>query len=80
MAETAEEISKREDVRQALDQTTGAKVKIKAQAKDKFWFVTHVLVLIGCSVLYYAVGSKFIPLPPAQVDLTFRMSARLGVT
>jgi len=72
MAETAEEISKREDVRQALHQTTGA--------KDKFWFVTHVLVLIGCSVLYYAVGSKFIPLPPAQVDLTFRMSARLGVT
>jgi small-conductance mechanosensitive channel len=73
MAETAEEISKREDVRQALDQTTGAKVKVKAQAKDKFWFVTHVLVLIGCVVLYYATGSKFIPLPPAQVDLIHRM-------
>ena len=73
MAETAEEISKREDVRQALDQTTGAKIKIKAQAKDKFWFVTHVLVLIGCGVLYYAAGSKFIPLPPAQVDLIHRM-------
>jgi hypothetical protein len=52
MAETAEEISKREDVRQALDQTTGAKVKVKARAKDKFWFLTHVLVLIGCGVLY----------------------------
>ena len=73
MAETAEEIAKREDVRQALDQTTGAKVKVKAQAKDKFWFVTHVLVLIGCVVLSYAVGSKFIPLPPAQVDLIHRI-------
>ncbi len=73
MAETAEEIAKREDVRQALDQTTGAKVKVKAQAKDKFWFVTHVLVLIGCGALYYAVGSKFIPLPPAQVDLIHRI-------
>ena len=51
MKETAEQISKQPDVREALDQSRGKKVK--AQAKDKFWFVTHALLLIGCGILYY---------------------------
>jgi len=47
-AETAEEISKKPEVRQALSQTTGPKVgeeKVKAATKDKFWFVTHALLI-----------------------------------
>ena len=74
MAETAEELCQKPDVRQALAQTTGQKVgeKVKAEVKDKFWFVTHALLLIGCVVLYYLVGSKLIPLPQEHVDLTRR--------
>ena len=73
--ETAEEISRKPEVRQALSQTTGAKAgaeKVKAAAKDKFWFVTHALLILGCAVLYYFVGSKLIPGPQNTVDLVRR--------
>src|SRR2546430_9265873 len=73
--ETAEEISKKPEVRQALSQTGGPKAgeeKVKAATKDKFWFVTHALLIVGCAVLYYLVGSKLIPVPQNIVDLTRR--------
>ncbi|PYL86191.1 MAG: hypothetical protein DMF23_01750 [Verrucomicrobia bacterium] len=77
--ETAEEISKKPEVRQALSQTTGPKLgeeKVKAATKDKFWFVTHALLILGCAILYYLVGSKLIPVPQnhafhAAPDRTF---------
>jgi len=47
--------------------------KVKAGTKDKFWFVTHGLLLIGCAVLYYLIGSKLIPLLQSEVDLTRRL-------
>src|SRR2546430_4873236 len=74
-AETAEEISKKPEVRQALSQTSGPKTeteKAKAAPKDKFWFATHTLLIVGCAVLYYLVGSKLIPVPQNTVDLSQR--------
>src|SRR5881227_1455791 len=74
-AEIAEEISKKPEVRQALSQTTGPKLgeeKVKAATKDKFWFVTHALLILGCAILYYLVGSKLIPVPQNIADLTRR--------
>ena len=50
MPETAEQLSKQPDVRKELERTGGAKKteeKVKAEPKDKFWFVTHGLLLIG---------------------------------
>jgi small-conductance mechanosensitive channel len=73
--ETAEEISSKPEVRQALSQTTGPKTrgeKVKAATKDKFWFVTHALLILGCAVLYYLIGSKLIPVPQNIVELTRR--------
>ena len=73
--ETAEEISKKPEVRKEL-QRTGEKEpgqKIKAAAADKFWFVTHGLLLLGCAVIYYLITSKLIPLPQAQVELSQRL-------
>jgi small-conductance mechanosensitive channel len=75
MPETAEELSKQPDVRKELERTGGAKKpdeKVKVEAKDKFWFVTHALLLAGCAVFYYLIGSKFIPLIQAEVDLSHR--------
>jgi small-conductance mechanosensitive channel len=74
MPETAEELAKKADVREELARTTGQKAgeKIKAEAKDKFWFVTHTLLLVGFAVLYYLLGSKLIPLAQAHVDLARR--------
>ena len=75
MPETAEQLSKKPEVREELARTTGAKAggKVKAETKDKFWFVTHALLLIGCAILYFLLGSKLIPLPQAHVDLGRRI-------
>jgi small-conductance mechanosensitive channel len=75
MAETAEELSKQSDVRHELARATGqkAEVKVKAEAKDKFWFVTHGLLLLGSAILYILIGSKFLPLVEAEVDFTHRL-------
>src|SRR4029077_13187201 len=35
----------------------------------KFWFVTHGLLLLGCAVLYYLIGTKLLPLIQSEVDL-----------
>jgi len=84
-AETAEEISKKPEVRQALSQTSGPKAgteKVKAATKDKFWFVTHALLIVGCAVLYSLVGSKLIPVPQNTVDLSRRFlrgAALIGI-
>jgi small-conductance mechanosensitive channel len=71
MNETAKQISKQPEVREALDQTRGKKVK--AQAKDKFWFVTHALLLIGCGILYYLLASHFVPLPLPHIEMLLRL-------
>jgi small-conductance mechanosensitive channel len=76
MPETAEQLSKQPDVRKELERTGGAKKteeKVKVEPKDKFWFVTHGLLLIGCAVLYWLIGSKFIPLIQSEVDLSHRL-------
>src|SRR3979411_3134392 len=76
MPETAEQLSKQPDVRKELERTGGAKKpeeKVKAEPKDKFWFITHGLLLIGCAVLYWLIGSKLIPLIQSEVDLSHRL-------
>jgi small-conductance mechanosensitive channel len=73
--ETAEQISAKPEVRQALSQTSGpkpSKEPVRADTKDKFWFVTHILVLVGCAVLYYLIGSKLIPVPQNTVEIARR--------
>jgi small-conductance mechanosensitive channel len=75
MAETAEEISRQPEVRKELQRATGEKQpeKIKAHGKDKFWFVTHAVILAACGVLYFLVGSKLIPLPQSSIGIAGRI-------
>ncbi|MEY2545367.1 MAG: hypothetical protein QOG48_484 [Verrucomicrobiota bacterium] len=75
MPETAEELRKQPEVQQELARATGQKAdaKVKAEAKDKFLFVTHALLLLGSAVLYYLIGSKFLPLVQAEVDFSRRL-------
>jgi hypothetical protein len=63
MRETVEEISEKPEVREELARTAGKKAreKVKARATDKFWFVTHALLLVGCAIIYFLLGSKLIP-------------------
>jgi hypothetical protein len=65
MPETAEEISEKPEIRKEFERAAGQKPreKVKARGTDKFWFVTHALLLVGCTLLYVVLGSKLIPLP-----------------
>ena len=72
MPETVAELSRKTEVREALAQT-GAKPKIKAQATDKFWFVTHILILLACAVVYFLLSLNWIPLPPQHLVLLQRL-------
>ena len=71
MPETAEELSKKTEVREALAQTSGQK-KVQAPAKEKLWFVTYLLVLLGLAVLHVLIGAKFLPLAEEHVGLLLR--------
>jgi small-conductance mechanosensitive channel len=75
MPETAEELCQQPEVREELARATGqqAEAKITPETKDKLWFVTHALIIAGCAVLYLLIGSRIIPLPRAQVDITHRL-------
>jgi small-conductance mechanosensitive channel len=75
MPETAEQLSKQPDVRQELARATGqkAEAKVKAGIKDKFWFVTHALLILATALLYHFIGSKFLPLTQTEVDFGHRL-------
>jgi small-conductance mechanosensitive channel len=76
MPESAEELSKQPEVRKELERTTSEKKpaeKVKAKPKDKFWFVTHALLIIGAAVLYYFSGLKLIPVLQKQIDFSQRL-------
>src|SRR5881394_1657350 len=76
MPETAQQISEKPEVRKELARTTGEKKpgeKVKARGTDKFWFVTHALLLIGCAALYFLLGSMLIPLSPSHLELGRRI-------
>src|SRR4051812_30275748 len=75
MPETAEELCQQPEVREELARATGQAVeaKVTPETKDKLWFVTHALLIAASAVLYLLVGSRFIPLPRPQVDLTHRL-------
>ncbi len=76
MPETAEELSKQPEVRKELERTTSEKKpgeKVKVQAKDKFWFLTHAVLLLSAAVVYYLIGSKLIPLLEREADISRRL-------
>ena len=75
MAETAEEISSRPEIRKELQRTTGEKRpdKVKVRGRDKLWFIVHALVFAGCIGAYFLVGSKLIPLPQSIVGVVVRI-------
>src|SRR5262252_4642735 len=72
MPESAEQLSQKTEVREALEQTSGRKSRAPAKS-EAFWFATHLILLVSCGVLYYLAGSRFFPLTSSQVDLAHRI-------
>jgi small-conductance mechanosensitive channel len=75
MAETAEEISKRPEIRKELERTTGQKhrVKVETRAPDRFWFLIHAVILAVCTAVYFLIGAKMIPLPEGGIGIAQRI-------
>lgn len=73
MAETTEELAQQEHVKAALAQTT-EKPPPKAEVRDKFWFATHLFLLLGCGVFSYLLSLKMIPLGDATLQLLQRLT------
>ncbi|HEX4638031.1 MAG TPA: mechanosensitive ion channel family protein [Chthoniobacterales bacterium] len=76
MPESKEQVEQKPEVKKELARTTDEKKpgeKVKAAPTDKFWFATHGLLLIGCAVLYWLIGSKFLPLIESEVSLSHRL-------
>jgi small-conductance mechanosensitive channel len=72
----AGQICERPDVKKELQRATKAQIdrkKIKAGTSDKFWFVTHGLLLLGCAILSYLLGLKVSPLSHTHIDLSRRL-------
>ena len=60
MAETAEELGKRPEIRKELERATGEKrqQKIETDGADKFWFVIHVIVLAICAAMLLPLSAR----------------------
>src|SRR5207244_13198199 len=72
--ETVDEVEQRADVRKELERGSSEKPaeKVKAETKDKFWFVTHALIILGCIALYLALTANPIPLPKQLFEIIIR--------
>lgn len=70
----AEQLTQHADVRAALDEATSrtSPERPKAAARDKVWFGSYVLLLVGLAVLYYLFSLRFFGLPRTLVDYLLR--------
>lgn len=75
MAETAEELGKRPEIRKELERATGQKhqERVETGGHDKFWFVIHANILAICATIYFLIGAKIIPLADAAVGIAERI-------
>jgi small-conductance mechanosensitive channel len=75
MAETAEDVSKRPEVRKELERTTGQKriEKIETRDRNKFWVVGYTVILIIFAAAYFAISAKLIPLPETALGIAQRL-------
>jgi small-conductance mechanosensitive channel len=75
MAETAEELGKRPEIRKELERATGQKheERIETEGRDKLWFVIYAIVLAICAAIYFGIGAKVIPLPEASIGVAQRI-------
>ena len=75
MAETAEEISRRPEIRKELQRATGEKrpEKVKARGRDKLWFVIQAVLFVACTAAYILISFKLIPLPQTSAGVLQRI-------
>ena len=76
MPETAEELREKPEVKKELRRTGGDKQpsqEVRARGVDKFWFATHLLLVIAGVALLWVLGANLIPLPQPHLDFLRRI-------
>jgi small-conductance mechanosensitive channel len=75
MAETAEELSKRPEIRKELERAMGKQrpEQLQSRSRGRFWFVIYALVLAICVAIYFVIGAKLIRLPDNGVAIAQRI-------
>ena len=75
MPDQVRELAQKSEV-QALEETQRERSTVRATG-DKFWFVTHLVLLAGCGAIDYLLLARVIPLPAARIE---RAVIRLAAT
>jgi small-conductance mechanosensitive channel len=70
MPDQVRELAQKSEV-QALEETQRERSTVRATG-DKFWFVTHLVLLAGCGAIYYLLLARVIPLPAARIEIAVR--------
>ncbi len=75
MPEIEKEISEKPEVKEELARATGqrAEKEVKEKSPHRLSFLPHFLLLLGCAIFYYLVGTPIIPLARPQVDFSHRL-------
>ncbi len=75
MAETAEELRKRPEIRKELERATRQKAggKVETATRDRLWVIGYAIVLVLCGALYFFIGAKFVPLPESGYGFAQRI-------
>jgi small-conductance mechanosensitive channel len=71
-----EQLKEQEDVKTALKQTSGTKESIPPptpQWKDKLWFVTYIVIILGFGALYYLVSVDLFPIDTQSISILRRL-------
>jgi small-conductance mechanosensitive channel len=70
MPDQVRELAQKSEV-QALEETQRERSTVRATG-DKFWFVTHLVLLAGCGAIYYLLLARVIPLSAARIEIAVR--------
>jgi small-conductance mechanosensitive channel len=75
MAETAEELGKRPEIRKELERATGKErsEEVESRSRGRFWFLIYSVVLGLCAAVYFVIGAKLVPLTNVEVAIAQRI-------
>ena len=81
MPDTAEEISRKPDVKEELARTSGSaeQARVRAATRDKVWFLTHAVILLGCASVYFLINAHIIPLQKGWIPVSYRILRGLAL-
>ena len=70
MSNEAKELAESSEV-QALEEVAHTGAATRATG-DKFWFATHLILLVSCGIVYYLILAHVVPLPPVRMEMAQR--------